>query len=35
MWKKIKQAIHDVFYPRQTPKTASAKKGSKKDNGVC
>ena len=35
MWKKIKQAIHDIFYPRQTPRTANSEKGSKKNKGVC
>ena len=34
MWKKIKDMINKVFYPRQEL-SIKTKKGSKKNDGVC
>ena len=35
MLNKLKEMFYKVFLPRHEPKTASAKKGSKKNDGVC
>ena len=35
MWNKFKEIFCKVFLPRHEPKIAGAKKGSKKNDGVC